>query len=174
MPIAVLLLGLSAAAYGHSRAGNVERFVGVYTLEDESQAQEKVSHAIDGVVHRFSYFKRGIARTKIHDNVYPESPIEIAALPGDRVRFAFDEWRPPPVVMGGDPITTPAPDGEMSRMSAHLEENALVLEGRTPQGLKTSTFTLSPDGQHLTLAVRITSDKLPAPIAYRLEYRRTR
>lgn len=174
LPIAVLVLGLSAAAYGHSRAGNVEHFVGVYTLQDESQAKEKVSHAIDEVVHRFGYFKRGIARTKIHDNVYPESPIEIAALPGDRVRFVFDDWRPPPMVIGGDPINTRAPDGETSRMSAHLEENALVLEGRTPRGLKTSTFTLSPDGRHLTLAVRITSEKLPAPIVYRLDYRRVR
>lgn len=174
VPIAVLLLALSAAAYGHSRQPNVQHFVGVYTLADESRADARVDEAIDAVVDRLGYFKRGIARSKIHDNVYPESPIEIASLPGDRVQVVFGEWRSPAVVVGGPPIDTTGANDKPTRVSAHVENGALVFEGHTDEGVRRSTFTLSPDGRRLRLAVHITSEKLPIPIVYQLEYRKTR
>ncbi len=172
MPLVVLALTLSAAAYGHSRSVDVDRFVGLYTLQNTENAQDRIDRGIEDVTNQMNYFKRGFARSKIRDNVYPEHRIELAALPGDRLRIAFDDWRPPPLLVGGDPVATTAPNGQPTQVSAFVEDDGLVIEGHTAQGVRRSTFILSNGGRELTLSVSITSDQLPAAIAYQNVYRR--
>lgn len=174
MLIAAFLLSPGAAAFGDGARVDVDRYTGVYELADRSRAEERVKQAIRAVTDKMGYFKRGIARDKIRDEVHPSSHIELATLPGDRLRLVLDAWRPPPVVLGGAPVVTTDPKGRPIHVSARVDEraNALVLEGRTATGDRRIALTLSPDATHLTLVFYLTSDQLPIPIEYTLVYRR--
>ncbi len=172
--VAVLFLTLSARAYGEGAQVDLDRFTGVYELADPAQADERVKQAIHAVTDEMGFFTRGIARDKIRDEVVPSSRIELAALPDDRLRLVLDDWRPPPVALGGPPVVTTDPKGRPIYVSAHVDEqaNALMLDGRTATGARRIALTLSPDAEHLTLVFYLTSDQLPIPIEYTLEYRR--
>lgn len=171
VPIGVLLLSLSAAAYGHSRP-HVQRFAGVYVLESPPQADKQIKEGIKRVTDKMGYFIRGFARDKMRERVKADPRIQIESLPGDRLRLTFGQWRPPPVVLGGDPVRFVGSDGKPGTVSTQLEHDHLIITSRVEEGVERSSLALSPDQRQLTMSVRITAPRLPVPLTYQLRYRR--
>jgi hypothetical protein len=62
--------------------------------------------------------------------------------------------------------------GEDVRAAQRIVEDRIVQTLRDPRGVRRNEFTLSPDGQTLTVRVSIESPHLSAPLRYRLTYRR--
>ena len=141
-----------------------------YAGGDEGRAA--VEAAIEDAIEGMSPMVRGIARRRLREaNVIMD---EIGfSLAGDPLRASY---------VGGRIIETPAsgaavdwvdPFGDTVKVSQRWSDRALVQHMFDDDGSRTNVYRFSEDGQRMTMSVTIEASRLPAPIRYRLEYRRS-
>jgi hypothetical protein len=72
----------------------------------------------------------------------------------------------------GASIAWTAEDGNPAHLSQRFDGTRIVQSIVASNGSRRNTYTVSPDGQTLTMSVYITAGQLPGPLAYTLTYRR--
>jgi hypothetical protein len=65
-------------------------------------------------------------------------------------------------------------DGAVFDLSARTEDGALHQKFQGTEGQRVNVYRVAPDERTLTMAVTITSPRLPKPLSYRLVYRRVK
>lgn len=117
-----------------------------------------------------NFLIRGIARSRLAKTqiAFPKVVIEGS---GESVRIAHE---------GGTDVTHPTP---AATVPARSPDGASIVVELTagpplkqtyvsPEGRRENTYILSEDGKQLTIHVSVTSPRLPAPVEYKLSYRR--
>jgi hypothetical protein len=151
-----------------SRFSQLDQFTGHYVLI--SGQGENLKQAIDRATETMNFFVRAIARRQLRQKtvlyasfaMWRSGEFFCSSLPGEPVLS---------LPLSGSTALWKAPDGETVRVHLMLgPQLSEVFEAK--QGRRENHFTISSDRAILTMDVRITSDKLPKPVEYRLIYRR--
>lgn len=176
-PIRALLVALAAvfafafpgaAQAGHPAGHNVS-LDGTYTLN--AAASDNVNAAIDRAVARMNFVTRPIARGRLRRTNQPYQRVVIAHTP-QQVRIATDNRAAITTPANGTPVKWRREDGEMFDVSTEWENGKLEQTFKAEDGSRTNVFTVSPDGRTLTMDVTIRSEKLAAPVRYKLVFNR--
>jgi hypothetical protein len=163
-------VGERAGATGDAQLAS---FDGSFALSGEASQRRAMEQAIDRVVDQMDLFVREIARLEIRRRVTPEQRIAFDVHGADRVSLTMDQWGPGPLTVGAAARRVRGSAGDDVNLSLRFRDGRLVTHSAASNGARTNTFSLDADGERLLMAVRITSDQLPADIRYTLAYRRS-
>lgn len=172
-PIRALLLALAAvfalALPGAAQAGHNASLDGTYTLN--AAASDNVNAAIDRAVARMNFITRPIARGRLRKTNQPYQRVVISHT-AQQVRIASDNRAAIATPANGTPVKWRREDGEMFDVSTEWENGRLEQTFQAEDGSRTNVFSVGPDGRTLTMDVTIRSDKLAAPVTYKLVFTR--
>ena len=169
--ICVLLAVLALAAVLPASAG-AQQTAGLRgTFTYNAQASDNVNQAIERAVARMNFVTRPIARGRLRKTNAPYQRIAIAFTP-QQVTVTTDERAPIVTPANGTPIKWTREDGEVLDVSTEWENGALEQTFKAEDGQRVNTYTVSADGNTLTMNVTITSPRLAAPLTYKLVYNR--
>ncbi len=170
--VALLVPALLFPARGSTQAPALSQFVGSYVHAGDPRELHGMERAIDHVVDQLNLFIREIARGEIHRRIRPEQHIRFDVSPDDTITIALDDWGPIEVPVNGPARPVRDAAGDAVRLSMRYDAGTLVARSVAQRGSRTNVFSLRPDGERLSMLVRIHSDQLPSDIRYRLTYRR--
>ncbi len=165
----VLLLALLATVGVAHAQGISPSMQGTFTLDPS--ASEDVNQAIDRAVGRMNVMKKPIARSRLKKTNQPYQQLMIAQTRSE-VTITADNRKPVVTPLGGTPIKWMREDGEIFDVSTRWEDDKLEQTFKAEDGQRVNTFTLSPDGNVLTMDVRVTSPRLSRPLFYTLVFRK--
>lgn len=136
----------------------------------ESDAEGTIDREIAEVTEQMNVFIRGIARSRIDGALNADRSIRIDVA-DDHVLLAMGEWGPVRLPLDGRVVRTEATDGTPLRVRAQIAHGLLTIVQEADEGDRVCYFRI--DGDELTLATRVRSERLPSDIVYHLRYRRT-
>ncbi len=166
----VLLLALLAiAGVAHAQGGSPS-MQGNFTLDPSASAD--VNQAIDRAVGRMNMMKKPIARSRLKKTNQPYQQLVIAQT-GSEVTITADNRTPVVAPLNGTPIKWTREDGEVFDVITRWADDKLEQTFKAEDGQRVNTFTISPDGNVLTMDVRVTSPRLSRPLFYTLVFRKT-
>lgn len=149
-----------------------DRFAGQFVYAGGEPQRAQVEAAIERAIEGMFFVAKPIARGKLRDKT------EIKP----HIGFSFAHASITSTASGVAPATSPddgtaisyVAAGESLKLSQKLTPSGhLVQTFAAAEGTRTNDYVLSADGSQLTVAVTISSSKLPRPVRYVLGYRRT-
>jgi hypothetical protein len=136
------------------------------------EGSDNVAAAINQAVARMNFVTRPVARGRLTKTNQPYRTVVITQNGGE-VSVATD-GRPAIVNRANGPaVKWTREDGEVFDVSTAVTGSRVEQTFKADDGQRVNTFTLSPDGQTMTMRVTITSPRLAEPLVYSLRYRRT-
>jgi len=138
--------------------------VGEFVLVEKES--DSVPQAIERVVAKMSVFTRGVARGRIAAKaaIYPRVSF---AREGEGYRVVLGQNWNVALKEGGAPVEWKSAEGEVYRIRLLAGFTILI---DSADGQRENRFTLA--GDRLTMTTKMTSARLPAPLEFRLVYRR--
>lgn len=167
--LAPLVFGASAAAAQSAAPPPPPGLAGSYSYVQESG--DIVGDAIERGIRDMSFITKPIARRRLRNTNRPYRTITLL-LSESEISTTYDGRAPIRSPADGTAVRWRREDGEMLDVSTSLRDGALTQTFTAEDGSRENAFILSPDGTGLTLQVTLRSERLPAPITYRLLYRR--
>jgi hypothetical protein len=167
--LAALTFALAAALLPSVASAQQASMRGTWTLN--RQASDNIATAINAAVGRMNFVTRPIARGRLTRTNAPYARVEISYTQ-ERVTLKFDERAPMVTPSNGTPIQWRREDGEMFALSTEWENGRLEQTFRAEDGQRVNVFSVSEDGNTLTLNVTVSSPRLPQPLRYKLVYNR--
>ncbi len=173
---ALSLTGVAQAqqpAAGHTTMvapAQAPTFQGVFTYV--AGQSDDVPAAIERCVSNVNFIIRPIARGRLKKTNQPYQRLTIVQPAG---HFSIMTDARPAIVTpaGGAAIQWKRPeDGEMLNVSTAMTGSKLVQTFAAEDGKRVNEYTLSPDGQTLTMVATVSSGRLPKPLVYKLTYHR--
>ena len=131
-----------------------------------------VNWAIDKTVEGMNIFMRMIAREQLRKNNKPDKRITLEISPAE-VSITTDDDAPMRTSPEGTPARWQNEDGEVLVVSTRLEGDVLQQTIKAQGGERVNVYSVSSDGQTLTLDVTVSSDRLKVPVKYCLVYQRS-
>lgn len=169
LPRLCLCLFLLLGAAGRGWA-NDPRLEGDYQLVPG--AGDDVAAVIEAAVGEMNLILRYLARRRLlHTN--PSHRRVGLRFDGGIVTLLRHGLPPIRVPLDGRRVDWVREDGEHFMVHCLWEGPVLTQHFVAADGERQNRYRLSPDGQTLTLEVRITSPRLESPLGYRLVYRRS-
>jgi hypothetical protein len=161
-PLPAILMMLAVSAFAD------ERLAGSWTL-DRSRSDD-IDKTINETVRKMNVFTRGIARGRLRRTNPAYANVEISFSDAD-ARITAGPAR---VVLPltGAPVRWKRGDGETFTVTGKLQSGTYVETFEAKDGRRTNVFSVAADGR-LTMSVTVTSPRLPAPLRYKLVYRRS-
>ena len=165
------LVGLTAGGWGQASSDDARaRFAGTYRYAGGTQEDDARKAVIEQGVQSMSSFTRSTARSRIMATtqilasyVFSFEPGKIKVLPEGRpVMLSGDKGEPADYVY----------NGKKSTLTQVIAGDRLTQVFVSADGKRQNEFTLSQDGQSLTLKVTLTISRLSSPIVYSLSYKR--
>lgn len=185
--VAVLLLcaiggvdidGRAQAAAGDSAQSSApaastdqrSRFAGSWRYAGSGQQEDARRAAIEHAVEGMSAFTRPIARNRITASTQILGTYSFSFEPG---KIVVRPQSRPEMVSGdkGEPADY-VYNGKRSTLTQVLAGDRMTQVFVSDDGKRQNEFTLSKDGQGLTLKVTLSATKLSAPVVYSLSYKR--
>jgi hypothetical protein len=137
----------------------------------DAAASDNVETAIQKAIEPMNPIVRLVAKGRLEKTNQPYKHVAIKT-DGGKLSVTTD-GRAPIVVGNGASIKWTRPeDGEKLDVSMSLSGSTLTESFTSPDGKRVNVFSPSADGKKLTMAVTVTSPKLPKPLTYRLTYKR--
>lgn len=168
LAVAPALAASAAPAIAASAAPTLNgRFVRVASESDN------VNKAIDKAVAELNFVIRPIAHSRLEKTNVPYETIALAVGPKE-VSITLDERAPLLTPASGTSVKWKREDGELFDVSTALKGNRLEQRFVAPDGSRLNSYTLDASGKKLTMAVTITSPKLPRPLTYEQVYQRAK
>jgi len=143
------------------------QIAGSWKLVNPPDLTATIDHSTAGMNFLIRPIARG--RLKKTNPAYPH--LVIQQQPKEWV-IRYDQRAPQHMPSDGTAVDWAREDGEHFQLSAHAEQNDLIQTYQAPDGKRVNRFHLDPGTGVLTLAVTVTSPKLPAPLSYTLSYSR--
>jgi hypothetical protein len=166
---AALLATLAPAAGARAAEPSPAAFTGTWRHAGGRQEDEARRKAIEEATRDVPGFFRDKARRRLDERTAPPGTLTLR-IEGERLALSRG-GKTISLRLGGEPIALER-DGERILLSARLDGNELVLLGKGDKGQSVTTYVLSPDGERLTSAVRMTGERLRGALRYRSTYRR--
>jgi hypothetical protein len=163
---ACLIAAPAIPATARAQAGTI---AGTFTLD--RQASDNVEKAINSAVKDMNFITRPIARGRLQKTNQPYRQVSIATAGANTV-VTIDKLPPRQAPSNGTPVDWTRADGEKMKLSMRWENGQLIETFKPEDGQRVNAYTLSPDGQTLTMNVTITSPRLPKPLTYKLAFRK--
>jgi hypothetical protein len=166
-----VVVGLTVSGWGQATSGDARaRFAGTYKYAGGTQEDDARKAAIEKGVQSMSSFTRSTARNRITATtqilgsyVFSFEPGKIKILPEGRpVMLSGDKGEPVDYVF----------NGKKSKLTQVIAGDRLTQVFVSDDGKRQNEFTLSQDGQSLTLKVTLTISRLSSPIVYSLTYKK--
>lgn len=167
--VVALALALSAAAIPSLGSAQEASMRGTFTLN--RQASDNVATAINTAVARMNFVTRPIARGRLTRTNQPYQRVVID-FNQSQVTIQFENRAAIVSPGNGTPVRWRREDGEMLNVSTEWENSQLEQTFAAEDGQRVNTYSISADGNTLTMNVRITSPRLPQPLTYKLVFNR--
>lgn len=175
-PLAALLV-LAAALPDAAAAQQGAQLRGAWALN--ARESDNINEKINLSIARMSVVVRQIARPRLRSTnvAYPSL---VFSLPDGTVRVDM-QGRPSVAspASGAGVLwhretgrTCPQVRGDCVEVTTVFEGSRLRQTFRAEDGQRVNVFSVSPDGNTLTMAVTVSSERLPAPLTYALVYDR--
>jgi hypothetical protein len=174
---AIFLLLLTAAlAPARAAAQENAQLSGTWII-DRGQSDD-IEAKINLAIGRMNLLVRQIARPRLRATNVPYPQLVFANA--DVIHADMPGYPSIASPANGDPVlwhrktgsTCPRVHTNCVEVTTTWADGSLVQNFRSEDGQRQNVFTVSPDGATMTLAVRMTSPRLPAPLLYRLIYNR--
>lgn len=167
----LIALALIFAAAGMAAdAAAQTQLNGRYTFD--AQASDNIPRAIDAAVREMNFVLRALVRGHMTRHERASQWVRISYGPS-QVSIATDRS---PIASttpaDGSAVARPRDDGKVQYVSTRWANGRLEQTIRAPEAQRVTTYSLSPNGNTLTVAVRLTAPRLPQPLTYRLVYNR--
>ena len=161
----IVLVGCIAAL--GAGADEVSGLSGTY--KSVSERSNDIAQAIDKAVEKMNFIKRPIARGRLSRTnfAYKEIRIELGA---SEAVITYDTQAPIRMPLSGEAMKWKRADGEVFDVSARIEGGKLVQTYKAEDGVRVNAFSKDANGT-LLLNVEVSSEQLPQPVKYTLEYR---
>ncbi|MEQ9072877.1 MAG: hypothetical protein RLP09_03410 [Sandaracinaceae bacterium] len=167
--VALLAFGLLVAST--TQAQTTRTLSGSWRHASSSAEAAQRQRAIEASTEALPFFVRSRARERLAERTQPPSEIRLAL---DRGRIEMSaSGRTLSLEVGGPAIEVEGEGGRGRVQASRGPRGELIISMRGAGGRRTTTYWLSEDGRELVLDVEIAAERLPAPIRYRLTYRRT-
>lgn len=159
----ILVSALLTSATLHAQDARLQ---GVFV--NPTQSGRPIKKAVEEGAAQFSFLMRPIARSRLQKTNPNINRVEIVR--------SSEEFT---ITLGISKPSTARPDGPAIKWSRDDEvfDLALAWEGMTlaqsftaPDGKRSNRYTLSPDGNSLSLEITLTSDMLKKPVKYTLSF----
>lgn len=151
-----------------------DRLAGRWLLEPA--ASDDIAAAVDRAVAPLNFVVRPVARRRLQAVNRPASHIDVT-VGRDTIVLAWAGE--PPATARRDGTAAPYRDGRGERLSlrvavARTDADPVLLREQydAPDGIRTNRWSLAPAGDRVGIVVEVASPRLPAPLRYRLVYRR--
>lgn len=155
----------SAQVTGHRPAD----FTGVWQHAKRADEEQQRQSAIKKATEDMSIFIRGTARDRLREKTAPPSELTLKVTGEDFTIVNQD--RTVSLRLNGKPVTREK-DGKRVTLSARSVRNQIVLVSKGEKAERTNTYTLSKDKMQLTMSVKMTGERLSAPVAYKASFKR--
>ncbi len=160
------------SAFGSAaRAGEPDpKIAGTYAFSGGEAETKALSAAIEECVSKMNVMARGIARGRLEKGNAPTAEVKIT-LAGKDITIART----------GKPAITASSDGSKvtrntisgpAEVTYVADHDKIVQTMQGKSSLSTNVFSLGPDGTTLTISTKIVSPRLPAPVQYKMTYKR--
>lgn len=164
---------VAIAAETDSAHSALTRFAGTYRYVGGEAEIEELDRAIDEVVQKMNFLIRGIARRRLRAPNLPSSAVGIYIERG-QIRVTRPGRPEVSAPANGETINWRHPsDGDVFRVSHGLDDRGLLYQRfEDDRSLSLNHFTLSDDGNRLTIRTAVTANRLPAPLRFKTTYER--
>jgi hypothetical protein len=174
LAFALLALALFSPPFGRAQVvGSVPgTLAGTWASEaSAARAMAIVDAAFEPGVAALPYFFQSIARNRIHASMQPANRV-VVTLTGSRVRVVYtsDVTKIIDGTLGTEASVSGLEEG--TRVSTSLSGGWLQLVYAGEGGM-TQLLSTEPDGTRMHLDCTVTSERLPEPVRWRLDYVRT-
>jgi len=136
-----------------------------------AQGSDNVEEVIKAGTARMNFIKRPIARSRLKKTNQPYQSLTIEHTSA-QVSIQTDNRKPILTPADGKSIKWTREDGEVFDVNTVWEQGKLKEMFVAEDGSRENLFSVSADGTILTMQVTIRSSQLPAPIVYKVDYRR--
>ena len=159
-------------------SGQETAFRGTFVRDSAAgdNMEQVINQALPHVKSTLGRIFKGAARSRLREVNRPYGWIEFT--PGPReMTTQTDHWNGQYKLSAPDSGTvtwkrkTGGGDIETLRVASYLDAHSYTHRFIAEDGVRTNTYTLSPDGRTLTVSVHVVSPKLSEPMSYRLVYR---
>jgi hypothetical protein len=168
-PKLMVLAILALVAVPAHAAAQSAAFTGTFVLAPE--ASDNIDKAIERSVEKMNFIKRPIARGRLKKTNPAYNTVSIAHTASE-MRIATDTDAPIVTPSDGTTVQWKRDDGEVFGVSTEWHSGKLEQTFKAGDGQRVNVYSLSEDGDTLTLDVTVSSPQLPQPVVYRLVYRR--
>lgn len=146
------------------------RFTGTYHYAGTAQQEAERSAAIDHAVEGLSFVTRSTARNRVSATTQILGLYSFSFEPG---KIIVRPQSRPEMISGdkGEPADY-VYNGKRSRFTQSIVEDRISQAFVSDDGRRENEFTLSKDGQVLTLKVTLSSARLSNPVVYSLSYKK--
>jgi len=142
---------------------------GNYTFD--AGASQSIKAAVDKVAEQMSFLIRGIVKDRLMAANPPVNTVAIV-LAGNDATITWNGSMTVKTATDGTPVDGKAPHGEKGKLSTVWAGPVLKRTLTSGNGQRANAYSLDPSGKVLTLDVTISSSQLPAPVDYKLVFRR--
>lgn len=137
----------------------------------EATGRQRIDQAIERAVSEMSYLLQGVTRDQLREKTPLNRRLDFAFPPDGQITTIFDQrytYTTRPGV--AQPFTLP--DGASIQVTQHFREGELEQYVEHTLGRRWSRFSLSADGQTLTMSATQQGPMMPVPVHFTLEFRK--
>lgn len=168
-PLCVAAILCATLLAGPRARADEPALAGVFT--NAVQPEDGIDAAIDAAVRHFNLATRAIARGRLKRVNVALRRIEIARH-GAEMAITLGTNTPSTAVPGRAPVKWTRDDGEIVDVGLEWQGATLLQTVASGESRRVNRFSLSPDGETLTLQVAVTGPNLQVPVQYQLTFRR--
>jgi hypothetical protein len=167
--VAFAIMLVTAVGHPGRAVAQAPNLAGNYTLD--AGASQSIKAAVDKVAEQMSFLIRGIVKDRLMAANPPVNTVAIV-LAGNDATITWNGNMTVKTPTDGTPVDWTAPDGEKGKLSTVWAGPVLKRTLTSGNGQRGNAYSLDPSGKVLTLEVTISSSQLPAPVNYKLVFRR--
>jgi len=146
--------------------------VGSFRWIGTPEETNRISKAVESGAQQMSRLVRMIARNRLTESTRPFQVITFTRN-GEQMTAVRDDDNPIVTPLNGKPVEWTRKDGKTFRVSQIAAATAITqIFTDDEDNSRQNIFSLSPDGQSLTLTVTLQSSSFTVPINYSLTYKR--
>lgn len=146
-------------------------FHGSYRYAGGSSQRAELDAAIENTVTQLSRAIQGIARKRLAEANPVDGSVQITIV-GDKITTSFESGFKVSCTIDGASVDTKGLGGEKLSVQVRAKGSKLIQHMQGKDGARTIVYTLSADRKTLSVHHKITADRLPEPLTYRLSYAR--
>lgn len=172
----VMILGATLLALtcfsSQAMAQDAPKWEGSFAIQNKARAKKQVKAGIERCANESNFLIRGFVRDALTDTNRVCGKLDVV-FQGDNVFIQCDGGIKHITPRSGAAKNVKSADGKKTyNLRQKVAGSTLTQVYKGKDGVRTNVYTLSADGSTLTLKVKVTSDKLAAPLRYTIRYAR--